>query len=759
MPKSESQSLLHLLLAALAVAAVAAILYGPGWHYPFESDDVGYLHHNPAIRSLNWRQVFFTGVIPTRPLTQLSLALNYHFNQLRVEGYHLVNIALQAFHAGLVVLLAGLVYRRLGLHSLVLPALLAGLLAAVHPVMIESVALIGTRDNIQASIFMIGSLLLYLRSQGVSIRRDHPAEPRWKRYLLIAGSIVCGILAVLSKESAVVLPALVVLADYYLVDRPGPGWRFRAGIFALFFLFLVGLEFALLKMVVYPHPMTIGYKVIPLSHYIATQLWVVPTYLWLLAFPLHLSLEPMVSFQTSFLAWRPILGAAILLALAAFALVLARKKSLWAFGLLWFLIAISMTSSILPFVEYMAVRYLYVPALGLCIAWAGQVSQQARPRKSAPAWAAAVMVPICLAALTAGRLHVLRTPAALYRDEIRKEPELSRPYEMLADRLLAEGRVREALPYAYRALAAPGQKFLKHRVRLLLEEAYDSYDPFSGRPYTDENIAAVLREHPRAFLPLAKACRARGDLEAAKRDYEASIASRRKNNPAAYLGLSAVLAETGDLDGAVSWLRLGWEESPDVDPGTRDTLRLRLRALTQRSPLPDLAGQPVLPEEVVAKLTEVWRLLVGTPSEWCPQGDLQAAQTLLDQVTPPAPPSPVPIYLRGVILEKAGSGTAAAAAFREAMGLNPPYPPAFSNLATLLLDQGDTEAAEKILQEAIHRGVLDPFIYFNLGTLQAQAGRFPRALATYQEGLKIHPDHPLLKAGAEAIEGYLEEFY
>ena len=743
---------LKLAVAALLVVAVTAGLYGQGYGYPFESDDPQYLGHNPAVRSLNLHDVFFTGLVQTRPLVQLSLALNYHFHQMRVQGFHLVNIALQALMAALFMLLAALIFRRRRVARALPAALLAGLLAAVHPVLLESVTLIGTRDNIQAAIFMILCLLVYLRSQGITVLEDRAPGPGWRQGLLLAGSVLLGALAVLSKENAVVLPALVVLADYFLLDRPAHGLRFRLAVFALYFAALGGLEAALLKFVGYTHPMIIGYRVIPLAHFLDTQLWVLPVYLGLIAFPLHLTLEPMVRFQTSLFQLRPLLGGLILLAVLTAALVLARKKNLWAFAGLWFFISISATSSIVPFVEFMAVRFLYVPVLGFLIAFAAWATAPRSSRTAqAAALAGAVLVPLCLAALSAHRLPEFRNPVALYRYEIRQAPQLSRPFEMLADRLFAQGRAAEAIPYAYRALSAPEQNFLKHRVRALLDELYQSDDPFHGRPVTDQSLERVLRDHPRAFLPLARAYQARGDLDRARQYFEASIQTRRENNPLAYLGLSSILEQSGDLTAALQWLRLGMEASPNADPQTRDLLRLRRRQLEPKAPIPDLAAEPPFPAGILPQLQTVWQIQA--------QGRLDDALSLLQQVELSVPNHPVPPYLRAVILLKLGRTEAALAAFRQAITMNPPYAPAFSDLALALLAEQKTPDAEKVFQEALARGVRDPFIYFNLGSLLAEAGRFREALAIYQKGLQIQPDHPLLKSGAEVMAGYLEEFY
>ena len=70
-------------------------------------------------------------------------------------GYHLVNILLHAAAACLVVA----VVRRLALPG----AYLAGLIFALHPVCVESVAWISEQKNTLSTVFYLGAALVYLR--------------------------------------------------------------------------------------------------------------------------------------------------------------------------------------------------------------------------------------------------------------------------------------------------------------------------------------------------------------------------------------------------------------------------------------------------------------------------------------------------------------------------------------------------------------------------------------------------------------------
>ena len=69
-----------------------------------------------------------------RPLTVATFRLNYMLHELQPLGYHLVNVLLHSAVCYLYVLLCGVVF------SEVWPALIAGLLFAVHPIHTEAVS-------------------------------------------------------------------------------------------------------------------------------------------------------------------------------------------------------------------------------------------------------------------------------------------------------------------------------------------------------------------------------------------------------------------------------------------------------------------------------------------------------------------------------------------------------------------------------------------------------------------------------------------
>ena len=90
-----------------------------------------------------------------RPLTVATFRLNYMLHELQPLGYHLVNVLLHSAVCYLYVLLCGVVF------SEVWPALIAGLLFAVHPIHTEAVAGLVGRTELLSAIFFCLSFLSY----------------------------------------------------------------------------------------------------------------------------------------------------------------------------------------------------------------------------------------------------------------------------------------------------------------------------------------------------------------------------------------------------------------------------------------------------------------------------------------------------------------------------------------------------------------------------------------------------------------------
>jgi protein O-mannosyl-transferase len=149
-----------------------------------------------------------------RPLFILWLRLNFVLREMSPWRWHFLSVAK---HLSVAILLGLLVWRLL--HDR-MAALIAGTLFALHPAQTESVAWVTVPDPLMSAA-VLGSVLLYLRyaeyssvagqpSGEIKRRKSHKVIPATQPSVawLIASAVV-GLAAMLVKETAIVLPAII----------------------------------------------------------------------------------------------------------------------------------------------------------------------------------------------------------------------------------------------------------------------------------------------------------------------------------------------------------------------------------------------------------------------------------------------------------------------------------------------------------------------------------------------------------------------
>ena len=202
----------------LALAAVTVVAFLPALENQWvEWDDYIVLVKNEHYRGLGVAQLrwMFSNILMGHyvPVTWLTLGLDYVLWGMKPVGYHLTNLLLHVANVVLVYILAS---RLLGkATALPLPALRAAaatatLFFALHPLRAESVAWATERRDVLSGLFFFLTVLLYLRAaerEGTRRRR------------LLAGSLVCLVLGLLSKAILMTVPAVLILLDVYPLRR------------------------------------------------------------------------------------------------------------------------------------------------------------------------------------------------------------------------------------------------------------------------------------------------------------------------------------------------------------------------------------------------------------------------------------------------------------------------------------------------------------------------------------------------------------
>ncbi len=193
-------------VCAAIILACAAIYGQTLWHGFVNYDDNLYVTENPQVqgglhlKSIGWAFVTEKAFY-FHPLTWMSHMLDCSLYGMNAGGHHFTNLF---FHALASVLLF------LALRFLTgafWPSAAVAMLFAVHPLHVESVAWIAERKDVLSAVFW----MLALGAYGLYVRRPGPV-----RYAAIAAAFILGLM---SKPMVVTLPFVLLLLDYWPLDR------------------------------------------------------------------------------------------------------------------------------------------------------------------------------------------------------------------------------------------------------------------------------------------------------------------------------------------------------------------------------------------------------------------------------------------------------------------------------------------------------------------------------------------------------------
>jgi protein O-mannosyl-transferase len=455
-------------VAAAAVFLIALVAYLPSLQNDFAYDDVPVIQLDTRAHDLSRALRFFSepywqneelGLY--RPATSVSYALDWRISGGRPGWFHLVNASWNAAACALLFLfLAALA--PLG------AAFLGALVFAVHPVHVEAVANVVGRAELLAAAFSLAALVLWVRTRSV------PLTPR-----LTAAVVALYALALLSKESAIMLPALLALADVArgLLTPRGVGQWLRLHALVLAALMVTAGLFVMVRTavlgdlgparvdVVLDIADSAGPRVLT-----ALQTW--PIILRLLFFPRTLlayygppGFLPAMSLTPAALAGGLIIGGLVVGGVAAW----AAGRGRLAFVLLFLPVALLPVSNLLlPVGVVLAERTLYLPsvALAAAVTFGAAAVQQRRVAHRMVLVAATVALPL-LTLRSLARIPEWGSTEAVFAALRRDDPASARglfysaqvaAYEQnhaLALRYYAQGL--QTWPYRYgRVLEAAG---------------------------------------------------------------------------------------------------------------------------------------------------------------------------------------------------------------------------------------------------------------------------------------------------------------
>jgi tetratricopeptide (TPR) repeat protein len=146
------------LAGAILIVVVSCIAYFPALKGGFIWDDEVFVINNRFIKAQDglYRFWFTTEPVDYWPLTNTMFWLQWRLWGLNPAGYHVTNLILHVIEA----LLIWIILRKLAIPG----SFLTGIIFAVHPVNVETVAWIAQLKGLSALLFFLLSILWYLKA-------------------------------------------------------------------------------------------------------------------------------------------------------------------------------------------------------------------------------------------------------------------------------------------------------------------------------------------------------------------------------------------------------------------------------------------------------------------------------------------------------------------------------------------------------------------------------------------------------------------
>jgi Flp pilus assembly protein TadD len=579
-------------LLALVLFLLTAAVHWPATAGGFVNyDDGEYVTANPRTQQgLGWETVRWafttTELSNWHPLTWLAHSADVQAFGLDPRGHHATSVLLHALNAGL---LFWLLARATGALA---PSLLVAALFALHPLNVQSVAWISERKNVLSTLFWLLTLWAY----GAWTRR-----PRALLYLAALGALA---LSLLTKPMAVTMPFVLLLLDYWPLDRFARPLR-RLLLEKLPFLAMAVALSVIAFVVQREAGSMVASEEIALPARVANAIWSYVAYLGQTIWPAGLA--AFYPHPEGTLPLGRVVGAALFLAAVTGLLFKWRERLRpQLVGWLWYL------GTLVPVIGLVQVgtqaradRYAYVPLIGVfvAVAWTGArlVARGWFPREVAAGLSAVALV--ALGVVTVQQTPVWRDSVSLfehtiavepeswvaqynlgnayeelgrhedavarYRETVRLRPEFARAHNNLGNALDALGRTAEALPSYERAV----------QLKPDLVEAHNNlgiaYAALGRHEAGQAALRAAVKLRPdflEAHINLAIELRERGQLADAKSEADIAV-SLRPDSALARFHRGLVLVRLGDLDGA----RRDLQVLQGLDPEKAERLRAHIQ--------------------------------------------------------------------------------------------------------------------------------------------------------------------------------------
>jgi len=385
----------------LILIGITAICFSPMLSNGFTQwDDEDYVTKNRLLQGPDWYGIFTQPVSANyHPLTMISLAFNYSLTGLDASSYLWLNLILHLINTFLVF---QFIWKISGNKTWV--AFFTALIFGIHPMHVESVAWVSERKDLLYTFFFLLSLIQYWKFLQTEKRTGF-----WLCFLFF-------LLSVLSKPSAIILPGVLLLLDYWK-GRPVT-WKLITE--KIPFLVLA-LAFAFLTMKIQA-PAVAGLTVFPLwtRFFFACYVIMFDSFRFFIPYPLS-AFHPFP--PAGNLGFAILFSPVVIISLLIF-LWFKRKNKTLIFGFLFFVVNMLLVLQIITVGASIAPeRYTYVPYIGIAFILAMWLNQF-KGRSQNLFWVITGIASIVFGFITFRQTSVWKNNLTLWTNAIKYYPDL-----------------------------------------------------------------------------------------------------------------------------------------------------------------------------------------------------------------------------------------------------------------------------------------------------------------------------------------------
>jgi tetratricopeptide (TPR) repeat protein len=445
----------------LIIASAVAAAYGPAINAPFVLDDPRVVERSLKIRDIS-NFFDFRELFSARPLVNLSFAINYAISGLDVKTYHITNLAIHMANAMLVYFMAAMVFA-MGLPEKkstdenkffvkCLAPFFAAALFALHPIQTQAVIYISQRAALMACFFYLLSVLFFMMGRS----RQITSRGKWQHWLFFAGCVIFAIMAFLSKKNAASLPVAILMVEFIFFDNTLEGWKKKLPVI-LGLVIIISLAFAWFAGAFTGDLSGLWQRMDRLTRetadvgrwqYLCTQFTVILLYLKLIVFPKGLNIDHGYPMKNGFFEGITPIAFVLIIGVIILSLVYSKRYKVLSFGVLWFFIALSVESSILPIRDAMFEHRVYLAFSGVSILFAYFLCL-VMPGKKRAAITVATIILIASIVTVFSRAQTWQSKESLWKDATQKAPHNARTWNGYGNALVEKGE-KQAAARAYK---------------------------------------------------------------------------------------------------------------------------------------------------------------------------------------------------------------------------------------------------------------------------------------------------------------------